>query len=61
MNRFSELKGIVDGIETDFSKFHDKGVDAAGARIRKAMLDLKNLADTVRREVQKTRNSRKSG
>lgn len=61
MNRYSELKTIVDGIESDFTKFHDKEVDAAGARVRRAMLDLRNLANTIRKEVQEERNSRKAG
>ncbi len=61
MSRYSELKSIVDDLESDFNKFHDKNVDAAGARIRRAMLDLRNLANVIRKEVQEERNSRKSG
>jgi len=60
MNRFSEMKAIVDGIEADFTKFHDGKVNAAGTRVRKAMLELRNLASTIRKEVQEERNSRKA-
>lgn len=60
-NKYSELKGIVDGIEADFSKFYDQNVNVAGTRIRKAMLDLRNLANTIRKDVQEQKNSRKAG
>lgn len=61
MSRYSDLKNLVDGVEADFAKFHDGGVDAAGARVRKAMLELRKLADSIRKEVQEIRNSRKGG
>ncbi len=60
MNRFSELKAIVDGVEADFTKFHDGGVNAAGTRVRKAMLQLRNLANEIRRQVQEEKNSKKA-
>ncbi|MCY4158514.1 MAG: histone H1 [Bacteroidetes bacterium] len=59
MNRYNELKTLVDGIEADFTKFHDGKVNVAGTRIRKAMLELRNLASEIRKEVQEERNSRK--
>lgn len=59
-NKYSELKGIVDGIEADFGKFYGQGVNAAGTRIRKAMLNLRNLANEIRKDVQEQKNSRKA-
>lgn len=37
MNKFQELKGMVDALEKDFNAFYEKGNKAAGTRIRKAM------------------------
>jgi hypothetical protein len=56
MSRFADLKGFVDGLEDDFSKFYDKGNKAAGTRVRKAMQDLKTMAQGIRVEVQNQKN-----
>ncbi|HYV94856.1 MAG TPA: hypothetical protein VE978_23985 [Chitinophagales bacterium] len=52
MNRLEELKNYIAGLETDFTKFYDKGNHAAGTRVRKAMQGLKKLANDIRAEVQ---------
>jgi hypothetical protein len=44
-------------LEADFEKFYDKGNQAAGTRVRKGMQDLKNLAQTIRTEVQDKKNA----
>jgi hypothetical protein len=56
MSRFSELQSIVNDMEGDFQKFYDKGNQAAGTRVRKGMQELKNLAQTIRVEVQEIKN-----
>ncbi len=56
MNRFEELKAMVEAMETDFQKFYEKGNKAAGTRVRKAMLELKNKAQEIRVEVQALKN-----
>ena len=56
MSRFDDLKGFVEGLEDDFSKFYDKGNKAAGTRVRKAMQDLKQMAQDIRVEVQGKKN-----
>jgi flagellar biosynthesis/type III secretory pathway protein FliH len=56
MSKFADLKGFVDGLEDDFSKFYDKGNKAAGTRVRKAMQDLKSMAQDIRVEVQNMKN-----
>jgi hypothetical protein len=58
MNRFSELKALIDGIEADFAKFYEQGNQAAGTRVRKTMLDLKNLAQDIRMNVQEIKNQK---
>jgi len=59
MNRFDELQALVDSSEADFTKF-EGGNNVAGTRIRKVMLELRNLANTIRKEVQEEKNNRKS-
>ncbi len=56
MSRFEELKAMVDAMEEDFQKFYEKGNKAAGTRVRKAMLELKNKAQEIRVEVQELKN-----
>ena len=52
MSKFDDLKGFVDSLEDDFGKFYDKGNKAAGTRVRKAMQDLKKMAQDIRVDVQ---------
>ena len=57
MSRFADLKGFVDSMEDDFSKFYNKGNKAAGTRVRKAMQELKRTAQDIRVEVQGMKNN----
>ena len=54
---FEAIKERITEIEADVQKFYD-GNNAAGGRVRKAMQDLKNLAQDMRKDVLETRNSR---
>lgn len=56
MNRYAELKKLLEDLAPDFEKFYDKGNKAAGTRIRKGMQDLKNLAQDIRVAVQDMKN-----
>lgn len=55
---FEAIKKTVAEAEADVAKFND-GNNAAGGRVRKAMQDLKELAQELRKEVLETRNTRK--
>ncbi len=57
MSKFSELKNYVDELEADFEKFYSKANKAAGTRVRKAMQDLKKMAQEIRVDVQERKNS----
>ncbi|NDU94775.1 histone H1 [Spirosoma terrae] len=57
MARFDEVKNLVMSLEADFEKFYEKNNQAAGTRVRKGMQDLKTLAQTIRSEVQDTKNN----
>jgi hypothetical protein len=59
MKKFEELKSLIASIENDADKFYNKGNSAAGTRVRKGMQDLKNLAQTIRAEVQDLKNKEK--
>lgn len=57
MNRFQQLQSILDEAKDDFEKFFDKNNKAAGTRVRKAMQEIKNLAQDIRKEVQDMKNA----
>lgn len=59
MDKFNELKGIVDALEADFGKFYNDGNNAAGTRVRKGMQELKTLAQDIRLNVQDIKNNAK--
>ena len=56
-SRFSELQGFVNDLERDFQQFYDKNNKAAGTRVRKAMQELKKMAQDIRTEVQERKNT----
>jgi formaldehyde-activating enzyme involved in methanogenesis len=56
MSRFTELKDFVESTQEDFEKFYEKSNKAAGTRIRKAMQELKRIAQDIRVEVQDKKN-----
>lgn len=57
MEIFNNIKEIIVGAEEDVSKFYEKGNKAAAVRIRKAMQDIKKLAQELRTHVQETKNN----
>jgi len=59
MEKFSKVKELVAGIEADADKFYNSSNGAAGTRVRKAMQDLKGLAQEIRAEVTEKKNSAK--
>ncbi len=59
MEKFAKLKELIAGVEADVDKFYNSGNGAAGTRVRKAMQDLKTLAQDIRSEVTEKKNSAK--
>ena len=55
--RHKELLDFVKSLEGDFTAFYEKGNKAAGTRVRKAMQDLKKIAQDIRVEVQKKKSA----
>lgn len=58
MKRIEELKAVLTAVEEDFEKFYEEGNGAAGTRVRKAMMDFKNLATDIRKEVTEIKNKK---
>ena len=54
-NTFNELQDVINDCQTDVTKFVD-GNNSAGTRVRKAMQEIKRLAQDVRIEVQEQKN-----
>lgn len=57
MEKFEEIKKLIQEVEDDVAKFYEKGNKSAAVRIRKSMQDVKNLAQELRVHVQETKNS----
>jgi len=55
MTTFEKIEELVKATQEDVDKFYVKGNKAAGTRIRKAMQDLKGLAQELRLEVQNSK------
>ena len=59
MSLLEQIRELVASTEEDYDKFYGKGNAAAGTRVRKNMQELKSLAQDLRLDVQKTKNSDK--
>ena len=53
---YDDLQNIINDSQSDVTKFVD-GNNSAGTRVRKAMQNVKALAQEVRTEVQSQKNS----
>lgn len=58
MEKFSKVKEVIASVEADVEKFYNAGNAAAGTRVRKAMQDLKGLAQEIRSEVTEKKNTK---
>jgi hypothetical protein len=55
-DQFEILKQIVSDIEVDVKKFHEKNNKSAGLRVRKSMMDVKILAQDIRKHILDKKN-----
>ena len=51
MEKFNELDQLVVSMKEDVTKFYEKSNKAAGVRVRKALQDVKALAQEIRKSV----------
>ncbi|MDB5144569.1 MAG: histone [Mucilaginibacter sp.] len=59
MKNYQALKELIAATEADAVKFYEKGNKASGTRLRKAMLQVKNIGQNVRAEVSNLKNQLK--
>ncbi len=60
MEKFNNIKSLLESVEKDAESFYSKGNKSAGTRLRGAMQTLKQMAQEVRSEVQEIKNSEKA-
>lgn len=58
MEKFEQIKTLIEQTQGDVDKFFAKGNNSAGTRIRQAMQELKKLAQEVRIEVQEAKTKK---
>ena len=58
IQKFNELKSLIEGLDGDADKFFNKGNNAAGTRVRKGLQEVKNLAQAIRLEIQDAKNAK---
>jgi len=56
-NLLEQMITLLEDIRDDHDRFFDRGNNAAGTRVRKAMQEVKTLAQGLRLEVQETKNA----
>lgn len=56
MENFKKLKEVINTLETDAEKFYKMANSAAGTRLRKGMMDAKNIASDIRKEITELKN-----
>ncbi len=59
MQKFNDLKGLLEGLDGDADKFFNKGNNAAGTRVRKGLQELRNLSQDLRLKIQEKKNADK--
>lgn len=59
-DKYTQLVEFVKNMETDVEKFYVKGQSAAGTRVRKALSELKKMAQDMRNEVQSKKLEKKA-
>ena len=57
METLAQIQEVLNAVQADATKFFENGNKAAGTRVRKAMQEIKNLAQVVRTEVSEKNNS----
>ncbi len=56
MQKLTQIKSILSEAEGDAVKFYENKNNAAGTRIRQAMLEIKKLAQEMRLEITEHKN-----
>jgi len=51
MEKFENLKALVEGLNEDVQKFEEKGNKAAGTRVRQGLQEIKKVAQDIRLSI----------
>lgn len=57
MEKFENLKALVESLNEDMDKFYEKGNKAAGTRVRQGLQNIKKVAQEIRLEISGKKNS----
>jgi hypothetical protein len=57
MEKFEQIKSLLEGVQGDVEKFYSKGNSSAGTRVRQAMQELKKLAQDLRIDIQEKKGN----
>ena len=57
MEKFENLKSIIEGLAEDVQKFDEKGNKAAGTRVRQGLQEIKKVAQDLRKEISDRKNA----
>ena len=57
MEKFEDLKTIIESMSEDVAKFDDKGNKAAGTRVRQSLQQIKTVAQDLRKEISERKNA----
>ena len=57
MEKFENMKAILEGLIEDIQKFDEKGNKAAGTRVRQGLQEIKNVAQELRKEISEKKNA----
>jgi hypothetical protein len=59
MDKYNDLKALVAATEENAKKFYEKGNKTAGVKVRKALQDIKALAQDIRVEISAQKKAQK--
>lgn len=59
MKEYQQLKDLIHAMEDDMTKFTEKGVASAGARLRKSLQEIKKTAQEMRFSIQELKKKNK--
>ena len=57
MEKFENLKAILESLTDDIQKFNEKGNKAAGTRVRQGLQQIKTVAQELRKEISERKNA----
>lgn len=56
MEKFNQIKALLESAEEDAIKFYEKSNNSAGTRLRSALQEIKKLSQDLRLEIQEIKN-----